>query len=355
MVSAKSLSRATAREAQPAHRHQNHRQVIMYLAQAYKTRRLSNLRPWRDNLNRWYDPAVGRWISEDPIGFAAGDSNLYRYVSNSPTNKTDPDGLEERDVNGSYDGPTIGAAPPWYRRWWNTFRGRLANRQPLISDPRGSSTFTIGDKTYVAPNYTGSEGMCYWVVGNFYHRTPLGGLGETGLRLVTSPIDESKAQLKDAGTFIVNIPNLPEIWDQLPDYQKQDIGINTLLGIGAMKLPYGQMSTLSKLQNRTMTRQQWQAFNQQQRAYQSGLQQLSRWGKPGLQNGAWAMRGGTSCTNYVLSGKWQPGLGNRFAPFSSGQSYFVPYEYTVWPSGNGIDGRWKGLFGQRIYVGPDVR
>jgi RHS repeat-associated protein len=43
---------------------------------------------------RYYDPSVGRFISQDPIGFSAGDSNLYRYVLNSPVNATDPSGLE---------------------------------------------------------------------------------------------------------------------------------------------------------------------------------------------------------------------------------------------------------------------
>jgi len=33
-----------------------------------------------------------RFISEDPIGFAGGDGNLYRYTFNSPTNFTDPSG-----------------------------------------------------------------------------------------------------------------------------------------------------------------------------------------------------------------------------------------------------------------------
>jgi RHS repeat-associated protein len=42
---------------------------------------------------RWYDPSAGRWTSEDPLGFAAGDSNLNRYVGNGPTNATDPTGL----------------------------------------------------------------------------------------------------------------------------------------------------------------------------------------------------------------------------------------------------------------------
>ncbi|TWT75087.1 RHS repeat-associated core domain-containing protein [Allorhodopirellula solitaria] len=48
----------------------------------------------QNNRARWYDPATGRWLSNDPIGFAAGDANLYRYVGNGPTTKTDPSGLE---------------------------------------------------------------------------------------------------------------------------------------------------------------------------------------------------------------------------------------------------------------------
>lgn len=41
-----------------------------------------------------YDPTVGKWITEDPIGFEAGDGNLYRYVGNASTNAIDSDGLE---------------------------------------------------------------------------------------------------------------------------------------------------------------------------------------------------------------------------------------------------------------------
>ncbi|WP_162006865.1 RHS repeat-associated core domain-containing protein [Roseimaritima sediminicola] len=47
----------------------------------------------QNNRARWYDPTTGRWLSQDPIGFAAGDSNLYRYVGNQPTTKSDPSGL----------------------------------------------------------------------------------------------------------------------------------------------------------------------------------------------------------------------------------------------------------------------
>jgi RHS repeat-associated protein len=41
---------------------------------------------------RWYDPSTGRYMSEDPTGFSAGDANLYRYVFNDPVNLVDPTG-----------------------------------------------------------------------------------------------------------------------------------------------------------------------------------------------------------------------------------------------------------------------
>lgn len=44
------------------------------------------------NRARPYDPFSGRFISQDPRGLSAGDTNLYRYVFNGPTNGTDPSG-----------------------------------------------------------------------------------------------------------------------------------------------------------------------------------------------------------------------------------------------------------------------
>jgi RHS repeat-associated protein len=49
---------------------------------------------------RYYDAGVGRFISEDPLGFAAGDPNIYRYVGNSPTNFVDPSGLQSATLSG---------------------------------------------------------------------------------------------------------------------------------------------------------------------------------------------------------------------------------------------------------------
>lgn len=41
---------------------------------------------------RYYDPSVGRFISEDPKGFDGGDVNLMAYVENNPVNFVDPSG-----------------------------------------------------------------------------------------------------------------------------------------------------------------------------------------------------------------------------------------------------------------------
>ena len=42
---------------------------------------------------RVYNPGSGNWMEVDPLGFAAGQSNVNQYVGNDPTNDTDPLGL----------------------------------------------------------------------------------------------------------------------------------------------------------------------------------------------------------------------------------------------------------------------
>ncbi|CAG4900835.1 putative deoxyribonuclease RhsA [Paraburkholderia gardini] len=47
--------------------------------------------------NRYYSPQTGRFISEDPIGYASGQTNAYAYVSGNPVQFTDPSGLAPGD------------------------------------------------------------------------------------------------------------------------------------------------------------------------------------------------------------------------------------------------------------------
>lgn len=53
---------------------------------------------------RYYEPTLGRFTSQDPLGFAAG-TNFYAYALNNPTNLTDPYGLETGDLNSMVPGP----------------------------------------------------------------------------------------------------------------------------------------------------------------------------------------------------------------------------------------------------------
>jgi len=62
---------------------------------------------------RWYDPTVGRWLSEDPSGLTV-DADPYRYVGNDPTNGTDPSGLVDAEgmlATGGY------VRPPFSTGW----------------------------------------------------------------------------------------------------------------------------------------------------------------------------------------------------------------------------------------------
>jgi RHS repeat-associated protein len=63
---------------------------------------------------RYLAPTTGRWTTPDPLGFAAGDANLYRYVGNRATLAIDPSGYLEQ--------------PSWWVGFVNSWDAVLGDR-----------------------------------------------------------------------------------------------------------------------------------------------------------------------------------------------------------------------------------
>lgn len=107
---------------------------------------------------RYYSASKGRFISEDPIGFAGGP-NFYGYVLGNPVSFSDPFGLDATswsNTNGGrsrWDGPTNGN---WGGKCWSGGRfscgvGGPGDAPPLDS---GDQCYRDHDLCYVncAPN-----------------------------------------------------------------------------------------------------------------------------------------------------------------------------------------------------------
>jgi RHS repeat-associated protein len=75
---------------------------------------------------RWYDPQVGKFISEDPIGLKGG-INLYGYVENNPLGFRDPMGLDKEIADLKIDQleyrpiVVVKPAPQYEYNWWGAF------------------------------------------------------------------------------------------------------------------------------------------------------------------------------------------------------------------------------------------
>ncbi len=83
---------------------------------------------------RYYDPKIGRFISEDPIGFDSGDPNFYAYVENNPVSLVDPEGLQACIIIGRIP-PIIWMRPPPVRLAPNQTHNP-GFRMPKASPPR---------------------------------------------------------------------------------------------------------------------------------------------------------------------------------------------------------------------------
>src|SRR5262249_34125302 len=85
---------------------------FLFTGREYAATFQGNYVPWfkfYEYRARAYNPQLGRFMSEDPKGFNAGDYNLFRYCHNDPIDFTDPLGLEFID-QGEVSWSMIGGA-----------------------------------------------------------------------------------------------------------------------------------------------------------------------------------------------------------------------------------------------------
>ena len=100
--------------------------------------------------NRYYDPKIGRFITQDPIGFWGG-INFYSYVGNSPLNWGDPWGLSSLVYDRSdgqiyvYPGGTDTQGPPQaFPSGNNTTNPQGGPFTPGSFGPAPNGTFPVG-------------------------------------------------------------------------------------------------------------------------------------------------------------------------------------------------------------------
>ncbi|MGW7720401.1 NHL domain-containing protein [Streptomyces chartreusis] len=60
---------------------------------------------------RYYDPALGRWITKDRLGIVGETVNRYSYCENDPVNRIDPNGALDKAIGVEVD---FSAIAPWF-------------------------------------------------------------------------------------------------------------------------------------------------------------------------------------------------------------------------------------------------
>jgi RHS repeat-associated protein len=181
---------------------------------------------------RYYDPAVGRFVSEDPLGFAAGDTNLVRYVGNSVTALSDPSGLEMRWGLGSV-GEVVGEV-------FEKVLGWITGRPPyvLINPPRPVDRVEDAINTWIMfefPDFHGQpDQIDKLLVLAVVKNEIAGAVGDIGKTVMISPIKAANG----AGVFGDLLEKIKDVKDFRDDIGK----IITIINDGRQLIHHKQQT-----------------------------------------------------------------------------------------------------------------
>ncbi|MEW6428017.1 MAG: RHS repeat-associated core domain-containing protein [Thermodesulfobacteriota bacterium] len=110
---------------------------------------------------RYYDPEIGRFISEDPKGFEAG-VNFYAYVQNNPVNFNDPMGLMDFDISAGYHLP-FSPVPMAIGQSWSILDNKTPMQEEVTFNTYGDAGFAFGVSD--VSNTGGKQAGETWTLG----------------------------------------------------------------------------------------------------------------------------------------------------------------------------------------------
>jgi RHS repeat-associated protein len=131
----------------------------------YTGREFDSVTGLQYNRARYYDPTVGRWTQEDPLGFGAGDSDLYAYVSNDLTSYNDASGLVKIEVRYKSLGKIL---------WWQWYHAYV-----VVTDTDGTQMYFRSGPSNGGPS-GGSSGQTGSGTGGSSSGSSSGGSNSSG-------------------------------------------------------------------------------------------------------------------------------------------------------------------------------
>lgn len=187
---------------------------------------------WEDDVaqlyyvrNRWFDPGLGRFLSEDPIGLAGG-LNLYTFADGDPVGGSDPYGLigltpagilpfGPRHVGGQLaDGPPKGTRPiPDAEGGGSGIDWGVVRRNFWIGCGHAFDPTLAGD---TGPGWRSGKLLCWF--GSFFGiRAPVGG-ALTGTRVAVPVTAAAVKTFIPEGEMLLVVVKDGKVIAQTADY-----------------------------------------------------------------------------------------------------------------------------------------